>query len=226
MNIIIFGPNGSGKGTQAFFLQEKCSLTHLETGAIFRYNISNETELGKKVKAFIEQGALVPDSVTTPMMLDALERVSSGKGWLLDGYPRNKTQAIALIDALTERNIHVDFLIELILDRNIAKNRLLGRRMCSQNPSHNNNTSIESLAPRTEGFCRICNAPLITRSDDIDEKAIDTRHDIYYNTESGTTSALAYCRDKLCVHGSTQYIAIDATQDIDTIRTILTEYIK
>ncbi|MDE7468927.1 MAG: nucleoside monophosphate kinase [Desulfovibrionaceae bacterium] len=226
MNIIIFGPNGSGKGTQAFFLEKQYSLQHLETGAIFRYNIANETELGKQVKSFISQGALVPDSVTNPMMLTSLEQVTSKAGWLLDGYPRNLTQAVFLIESLSQRNIHVDFLIELLLDRSIAKQRLLGRRICSQDASHNNNVSIPALAPHTEGLCRICSSPLTTRNDDIDEDAINTRHDIYYNTESGTLSALAYCKEKLCVEGSTQYITIDATQDIDTIRDTLTKYIQ
>ena len=225
MNIIIFGPNGSGKGTQAHFLEERYSLRHLEAGAIFRYNVSHETELGKQVKAFLQQGALVPDSVTTPMMLSALENIPSATGWLLDGYPRNKTQAISLINALDMQNIHVDVLIELLLDRKRARQRLLGRRTCSQYPTHQNNTSIQSLAPLTEGLCRICNAPLITRNDDIDEKAIDTRHDIYYDTKQGTISALEYCKEKLCVQGSTQYIAIDATQDINTIQDILIQHI-
>lgn len=225
MNLIIFGPNGSGKGTQAHFLEQEFSLKHLETGAIFRYNVSNQTEMGKKVKAFVEQGSLVPDSVTTPMMLQALESIPPTMGWLLDGYPRNLTQAQSLVDELMMNDIHVDFLIELVLDRAIAKKRLLGRRACSHDISHNNNTEIATLLPTEGDLCRVCHAPLIMRADDADERAIDTRHDIYYDEESGTMAGLIYCKDALCTKGDATYIAIDASQDIDTVRSMLIERI-
>lgn len=226
MNIIIFGPNGSGKGTQAYFLEKQFALKHLETGGIFRHNLTHHTELGKQIQSYIEQGILVPDSVTNPMMLKAIEDIPPSMGWLLDGYPRNKTQAIALINALKEHEIHVDFIIELKLERSIAKERLLGRRLCSNNPSHSNNSSIEAIAPTEKGTCRICDAELHTRADDCNEDAIDTRHDIYYDTENGTLAGLIYCKDILCANGTTRFITINATDDIDTVKNTLLEAIQ
>ena len=92
MNILIFGPNGSGKGTQGSLVKGKYSVTHIESGAIFREHIGGGTELGKKAKEFIERGDLVPDEITIPMVLDTLKTKGAG-GWLLDGFPRNMVQA-------------------------------------------------------------------------------------------------------------------------------------
>ncbi len=93
MNILFFGPNGSGKGTQGAILKDKYNTPHIESGAIFRENISNGTELGSKAKEFIDKGDLVPDEITIPMILDRLKRDDCKNGWLLDGFPRNKNQA-------------------------------------------------------------------------------------------------------------------------------------
>ncbi len=92
MNILIFGPNGSGKGTQGALVKKKYDLAHIESGAIFRQHIGGGTELGKKAKAYIDKGDLVPDDITIPMVLETLQQAGS-KGWLLDGFPRNIVQA-------------------------------------------------------------------------------------------------------------------------------------
>src|SRR5512137_558617 len=117
MNILIFGPNGSGKGTQGAVVQKKYGVPHIETGVIFRENIKNGTELGKKAKDFIERGELVPDAITVPMILNRLRETDCKKGWLLDGFPRNLAQATALYEALKKDNIKLDYVIEIILDR-------------------------------------------------------------------------------------------------------------
>ena len=93
MNILIFGPNGSGKGTLGAKIKEKYPVAHIESGAIFRENIKGGTELGKAAKAYIDRGDLVPDDITIPMILDRLQRDDCKGGWLLDGFPRNKVQA-------------------------------------------------------------------------------------------------------------------------------------
>ena len=94
MNILFFGPNGSGKGTQGAILKTKYNIPHIESGAIFRENIKGGTELGKQAKAYIDKGDLVPDDITIPMILDRLKEDDCKNGWLLDGFPRNKNQAI------------------------------------------------------------------------------------------------------------------------------------
>ncbi len=96
MNILFFGPNGSGKGTQGAILKDKYKTPHIESGAIFRENISKGTELGKKAKSYIDKGDLVPDEITIPMILDRMKQPDCSNGWLLDGFPRNKNQAIIL----------------------------------------------------------------------------------------------------------------------------------
>ena len=93
MNILFFGPNGSGKGTQGAILQKEFNVQHVESGVIFRDNISKGTDLGKKAKQFIERGELVPDDITIPMILERLQQPDCAKGWLLDGFPRNVNQA-------------------------------------------------------------------------------------------------------------------------------------
>src|SRR5210317_2046211 len=108
MNILIFGPNGSGKGTQGAVVQKKFNIAHIESGLIFRENIKGGTELGKKAKEYIDRGDLVPDDITIPMILDRLKQDDCKGGWLLDGFPRNKVQAETLAKALAEAGITLD----------------------------------------------------------------------------------------------------------------------
>ena len=191
MNILFFGPNGSGKGTQGAIVKEKYNIPHIETGVIFRDNISRGTELGKQAKDFIDRGELVPDSITIPMILDRLKEGDCKSGWLLDGFPRNLAQAEALDKALKEEGIELDTVIEIILDRQIAKNRIMGRRLCVNDNNHPNNVYIDAIKPNGDK-CRVCGGELKTRSDDQDEAAIDKRHNIYYDDKTGTVAAVNY----------------------------------
>ena len=102
MNILFFGPNGSGKGTQGAILKEKYNTPHIESGAIFRDNFKRDTELGRKAKEFVERGDLVPDDITIPMMIARLQKDDCKAGWLLDGFPRSKAQAISLAENLED----------------------------------------------------------------------------------------------------------------------------
>lgn len=121
MNIVLFGPNGSGKGTQGAILKEKFNIPHIESGAIFRENISKRTELGIQAKEYIDRGDLVPDEITIPMILNRLKQNDCKNGWLLDGFPRNRNQSIKLHEALDKAGINVDLVIEITLDADIAK---------------------------------------------------------------------------------------------------------
>ena len=194
MKILFFGPNGSGKGTQGKIVKEKFGIPHIETGVIFRDNISRGTDLGKEAKGYIDRGELVPDSITIPMILERLKEDDCNNGWLLDGFPRNLTQAQELDKALGQEGINLDIVIEMILDRQIAKNRIMGRRLCVNDNNHPNNIFIDAIKPDGDS-CRVCGGELKTRTDDQDEEAIDQRHNIYYDTETGTMAGVNYYKD-------------------------------
>jgi adenylate kinase len=194
MNILFFVPNGSGKGTQGAIVKDKFNIPHIETGVIFRDNISRGTDLGKEAKGYIDRGELVPDSITIPMILDRLKEKDCESGWLLDGFPRNLTQAEELGKALGKEGIALDVVIEMVLDRQIAKNRIMGRRLCANDNNHPNNIFIDAIKPDGDK-CRVCGGELKARSDDQDEDAIDKRHNIYYDTDTGTTAAILFYKD-------------------------------
>lgn len=204
MNILIFGPNGSGKGTQGAIVQKKFGVPHIETGVIFRANISKGTELGQKAKAFIDKGELVPDEITIPMILSRLQEPDCKDGWLLDGFPRNLAQAEAMYKALQDANMSLDYVIEIELDRQTSKNRIMGRRLCANDNNHPNNIFIDAIKPAEkdgEFVCRVCGGALSARADDQDEDAIDKRHNIYYDTETGTMAGVNYFKERVTVIG-------------------------
>ena len=213
MNILIFGPNGSGKGTQGDLIKQKYNLAHIESGAIFREHIGGGTELGKKAKAYIDRGDLVPDDITIPMVLDTLK--SKGQ----HGFPRNMVQAEKLWGALQKENIPLDYVVEILLPREVAKNRIMGRRLCKNNNNHPNNIFIDAIKPNGDK-CRVCGGDLSSRSDDQDEAAINKRHDIYYNTTDGTLAA-AYFFKNLAAQGKTKYIELNGEGSIDSIKETL-----
>jgi adenylate kinase len=203
MNILIFGPNGSGKGTQGAVVQKRYGVPHIETGVIFRDNIKNGTELGKLAKDFIDRGELVPDAITVPMILNRLQEADCRGGWLLDGFPRNLAQAEALGKALQEAAMKLDYVIEIVLDREIAKKRIMGRRLCAADNNHPNNIFIDAIKPTEKDgkpVCRVCGCDKLTaRADDQDEAAIDKRHGIYYDTQTGTLAAVNYFRARTTI---------------------------
>jgi len=203
MNILIFGPNGSGKGTQGAIVQKKFNVPHIETGVIFRENISKGTDLGKKAKAFIDAGELVPDDITVPMILNRIKESDCAAGWLLDGFPRNLIQAESLWKALSDANIKLDYVIEIVLDRETSKKRIMGRRLCATDNNHPNNIYIDAIKPAEKDgkfVCRVCgDEKLTTRADDQDEGAIDKRHGIYYDTNTGTLAAVNFFKERVKV---------------------------
>lgn len=218
MNILIFGPNGSGKGTQGSLVKQKYDLAHIESGAIFREHIGGGTDLGKKAKEYIDRGDLVPDEITIPMVLETLQN-KGANGWLLDGFPRNTAQAKKLWESLESANIKLDYVIEILLPREVAKNRIMGRRLCENDNNHPNNIFIDAIKPDGDK-CRVCGGALKSRADDQDETAINKRHDIYYDTESGTLAACYFYKD-LAAKGQTKYIELNGEGSIDSIKDTL-----
>ncbi|MBU0972455.1 MAG: adenylate kinase [Proteobacteria bacterium] len=216
MNILFFGPNGSGKGTQGTILKDKYNIAHIESGGIFRENIKGGTELGKKAKAYIDKGDLVPDEITIPMVLDRLQKDDCKGGWLLDGFPRNKVQAEKLHASLEEAGMKLNYVIELILDRQIAKNRIMGRRLCEKDNNHPNNIFIEAIKPNGDK-CRVCGGALSARGDDQDEVAIDKRHSIYYDTTTGTLASAYYFRDLAEKDPSVKYFTLAGEKDLKSV---------
>jgi adenylate kinase len=217
MNILFFGPNGSGKGTQGALVKEKFNIPHIETGVIFRDNISRGTSLGKEAKRFIDRGELVPDNITIPMILDRRKEDDCKKGWLLDGFPRNLAQAEALDKALKQEAINLDIVIEIVLDRQIAKNRIMGRRLCVNDNNHPNNIYIDAIKPAGDR-CRVCGGELKTRSDDQDEGAIDKRHTIYYDDKTGTMAAINYFKNLSArTRGKPRIIALDGRPGVKEV---------
>ena len=128
------------------------------------------------------------------MILDRLKADDCKKGWLLDGFPRNLTQAQELDKALKKEGIVLDIVIDMALPREVAKGRIMGRRLCVNDNNHPNNVNIEAIKP-VNGKCRVCGGDLKTRSDDQDEAAIDQRHNIYYDTKTGTTAGMNYFKE-------------------------------
>jgi len=216
MNILFFGPNGSGKGTQGAILKGKYNTAHIESGAIFRENIGKGTELGAQAKAYIDKGELVPDEITIPMILDRLQQDDCKQGWLLDGFPRNKNQAIKLDEALNEADMTLDIVVEIILDKEIAKNRIMGRRLCVNDNNHPNNIFIDVIKPDGDK-CRVCGGELKTRDDDQDEAAIGKRHGIYYDAEVGTLASAYYFKDKAAKDSKIKYIELDGAPSVKDV---------
>lgn len=214
MNILIFGPNGSGKGTQGAIVQKKFGVPHIETGVIFRENISSGTELGKKAKGYIDEGELVPDDITIPMILNRLKEDDCKEGWLLDGFPRNLSQAEAMYDALQMENMDLDYVTEIVLDRETSKKRIMGRRLCVKDNNHPNNIYIDAIKPDEKDgtfICRVCGGSLSARDDDQDEAAIDKRHNIYYDNATGTTAGINYFKERVKI------IAIDGLPGVKEV---------
>jgi len=218
MNILIFGPNGSGKGTQGAIVQEKYNIAHIESGAIFRKNIGGGTELGKQAKEYIDRGDLVPDDITIPMILDRLKEDDCKDGWLLDGFPRNKVQAETLAKALSDADINLDYVIEIVLPRDIAKLRITGRRLCENDNNHPNHIAFDAIKPveNADGSlsCRVCGGALSARADDQDDDAIDKRHDIYYDENTGTMAAVNFFKGR---GGDTAVVSVDGSPSIGEV---------
>lgn len=176
MKIIMLGAPGAGKGTQAKKIAEKYEIPHISTGDIFRANIKNGTELGKKAKTFMDQGLLVPDELVVDLVVDRVQQDDCSKGYVLDGFPRTIPQAEALDEALAKLDQKMDYAINVdVPDENIIR-RMGGRRACV---SCGATYHLEHIPPKKEGTCDVCGNELILRDDDKPE-TVKKRLDVYH----------------------------------------------
>ena len=175
MRLILVGPPGAGKGTQAVHLAAHYKIPHISTGDIFRANIKNSTELGKRAQAFMDKGELVPDSVTNEMVRDRLGQADAANGFLLDGFPRNTAQADELNKILIEKSMPLDAVLELKIANNEIIRRLSGRRTC-RNCSASFHIDFEK--PKVAGVCDACQGELYQREDD-KEEVVARRLEVY-----------------------------------------------
>lgn len=177
MKIIMLGAPGAGKGTQAKMIAEKYAIPHISTGDIFRANIKNGTELGKKAKEYMDQGFLVPDELTCDLVVDRIQQDDCKKGYILDGFPRTIPQAEALDAALEKLGESMDYAINVeVPDENIV-NRMGGRRACT---SCGATYHVVYNAPAKENVCDSCGAELVLRDDDKPE-TVQKRLGVYHD---------------------------------------------
>ncbi len=177
MRIIMLGAPGAGKGTQAKKIAEKYSIPHISTGDIFRANIKNGTELGKKAKTYMDQGLLVPDELTCDLVVDRIQQADAANGYVLDGFPRTIPQAECLTDALNKLGSKIDYAIDVdVPDENIV-NRMCGRRACVKCGA---TYHMVYAAPKKEGICDACGEELILREDDKPE-TVQKRLTVYHD---------------------------------------------
>ena len=175
MNLILLGPPGAGKGTQAAKIIEKYDIPHISTGDIFRANIKEGTELGKKAQEYMNKGELVPDELVVEIATDRLKADDCKNGFLLDGFPRTVFQAEELDKFLEARGSAVDHVLDIEVDREELMKRLTGRRVCSKCGA---SFHVVSIPPKKEGICDVCGAELIQRKDDNEETAAN-RIEVY-----------------------------------------------
>ncbi len=176
MKIIMLGAPGAGKGTQAKQIAAKYSIPHISTGDIFRANIKNGTELGKKAKEYMDQGLLVPDELTCDLVMDRIAEPDAANGFVLDGFPRTIPQAEALTAALEKIGASMDFAIDVdVPDENIV-NRMSGRRACVNCGA---TYHIVAIPPKKEGICDTCGNDLVLRDDDKPE-TVQKRLNVYH----------------------------------------------
>ena len=176
--MILLGAPGAGKGTLAKHLQEAYALEHISTGDLFRYNMAENTELGREAKAYIEKGHLVPDSLTSRMVFDRLKEVKGG--FMLDGYPRNLAQAKALEEMLEELGMKLDFALEIAVDDDLVVKRLSARRTC---PECGKPYNLNTMPPKVEGRCDVCGSELQQRKDDVPETIRQRLNVFHENTD-------------------------------------------
>ena len=176
MKIIMLGAPGAGKGTQAKKIAEKYGIPHISTGDIFRANIKNETELGRKAKAYMDQGALVPDELTLELIMDRFTNDDCKNGYVLDGFPRTIPQAEALTKALADKQDAVDYAINVDVPDEAIVTRMSGRRACL---ACGGTYHIKFNPTKVEGICDACGGELVLRNDDKPE-TVQKRLDVYH----------------------------------------------
>ena len=204
MRVVLVGPPGAGKGTQAHFIASHLAIPRISTGDIFRYNVTQQTELGSKAKEYMDRGDLVPDEVTVAMVRDRLAEDDAQEGFLLDGFPRNVPQAETLKKILAEMDAKLTVVLELVVDEDEVVRRLSGRRTCRrcERVWH-----IDYDPPTRPGVCDDCGGELFQRDDD-KEQVIRHRLEVY---KTQTAPLINFYADESILVG------IDATGPVEEI---------
>ncbi|AQW24918.1 adenylate kinase [Clostridium perfringens] len=204
MKIVLLGPPGAGKGTQAKSISNRYSIPHISTGDIFRKNISENTPLGIEAKSYMDNGQLVPDEVTINMVKDRLQQDDCKNGYLLDGFPRTVHQAEALDNFLTGREESIDTALLIEVPKEFILERMTGRRVC---PSCGASYHIKFNPPTNDGKCDLCGSDVIQRKDDTEE-TVKERLDVY---ENQTQPLIDFYKNKK------QLSVVDGTQAINEV---------
>jgi len=204
VRIVLVGPPGAGKGTQAQFIASELTIPRISTGDIFRYNVTRNTELGRRARDFMERGDLVPDQVTIAMVRDRLTEDDAQDGFLLDGFPRNVPQAETLKKMLAEWDTRLTIVLELVVDEDEVVRRLSGRRTCRrcERVWH-----VLYDPPPRDGICGDCGGELFQRDDD-KEATIRHRLEVYHDQ---TAPLIAFYADEGILVG------IDATGPVEDV---------
>lgn len=189
MRLIIFGPQGAGKGTQSQRIAEKYGIPAISTGDIFRWAIKGQTSLGLKVQEFVDSGHLVPDDLTIAIIEERLGADDCRPGFLLDGFPRNLAQAEALDEILSAQGTSLDAALAIEVPEEVSLRRLLGRRACSE---CGRNYHLDS-PPKTDWTCDVCGGDVVERTDDHDEQTVRERLKLYHEQ---TEPLKAYYRER------------------------------
>jgi adenylate kinase len=176
LRIVLLGPPGAGKGTQAKVLSDKLNILHISTGDIFRDVKKSGSELGKELSDYMNRGVLVPDDIVNRIVVERLKKDDiKNSGFILDGYPRTKNQAEALDEELGRIGMNLDMVIYMKTSNEIILKRLTGRRICSQCGSI---FHVQNIPPKKEGICDYCNGMLYQRDDDKEDTVLK-RLDVY-----------------------------------------------
>ena len=205
MKLILMGAPGAGKGTHARYLSEKYRIPQIATGDIFRANLREGTPLGLKAKSFMEKGLLVPDELTTDLVLDRLQQDDCAGGYILDGFPRNLNQAEALTEALAAQGGEIDCAIHLVIDEEIIVSRMEGRRVCEKCGASYN---LVSLPPVKPGVCDFCGGAVVQRKDD-EAQTVRKRLQVY---QEQTEPIVRYYREL------GKEVRIDSGRSIEEVR--------
>ena len=211
--VVLLGPPGAGKGTQARILGERFKLTHISAGDLLRSGIKNGTPLGNRAKPFVDNGKLVPDELVIEMIEERLKEPDASNGFILDGFPRTVKQATALDEMLKRQSREVNLALEINASEATVVDRLSGRRVC---PNCGANYHIRNMKPKREGICDVCGNNLVERPDDAPETVHD-RLKVYHDQ---TVLLIAFYKKRSVLQ------VVDGNLNVDSFQKQVTQFFE